>query len=110
MRRGVDGKLTPAGRAHKLSQLDSLAAESTSSRPRTARNAAFNPRAFGVECRVAIGHDEGTDGVSSFGDEDKERMTMVLAIVPTDGKTSIVGAKDAVLRRSFAEPVEVQAQ
>ena len=116
MRRAIDGKLTPAGGAHKLSQLDSLAAESTSSRHRTAPNAALNPRAFGVECRVASGHDEGTDGVSpsamktrssSIGDEDKERMAMVPAIVPPDGKTSTVGAKDAVLRRSFAELVEV---
>ena len=46
----------------------------------------------------------------SIGDEDKERMTRVPAIVPPDGKTSIVGAKDAVLRRSLAESVEVQAQ
>ena len=51
-----------------------MAAESTSSRPRTARHAAFNPQASGVECRVASGHDEGTDGVNSIGDEDKEQF------------------------------------
>ena len=48
----------------------------------------------------------GSHKASSTGDEDKERMTMVLAIVPPDGKTSVVGAKSAVLRRSFAELVE----
>ena len=40
----------------------------------------------------------------------KERTTIVPTIVPPDGKTSIVGAKDAALRRSLAESVEVQAQ
>ena len=86
----------------KLSQLDSLEAESTSSRTRTARNAELilvylvsnveSPVGITKELTASVPLAMKTRS-RSIGDEDKERMTMVLAIVPPDGRPVLLAPR-----------------